>query len=64
VAYVGNDVNDLECLEWAGIPIVVADAMPDVRGVARLVTSRPGGYGAVREVADWLIAAHDRRGGG
>jgi 3-deoxy-D-manno-octulosonate 8-phosphate phosphatase KdsC-like HAD superfamily phosphatase len=38
----------------------VADAMPEVRGVARLVTSRPGGDGAVREVADWLIAA---RGG-
>lgn len=58
VAYVGNDVNDLECLGWVGMPIIVADAMPEVRGVARLVTSRPGGYGAVREVADWLIAAH------
>jgi N-acylneuraminate cytidylyltransferase len=57
VAYVGNDVNDLECLRWVGTPIVVADAMPEVRGVARLVTSRPGGDGAVREVADWLIAA-------
>jgi YrbI family 3-deoxy-D-manno-octulosonate 8-phosphate phosphatase len=64
VAYVGNDVNDLDCLGWVGIPIVVADAMPEVRGVARLVTSRPGGYGAVREVCDWLIAAHDRDGGG
>jgi YrbI family 3-deoxy-D-manno-octulosonate 8-phosphate phosphatase len=58
VAYVGNDVNDLECLSWVGTPIVVADAMPEVRVVARLVTSRPGGDGAVREVADWLIAAH------
>jgi YrbI family 3-deoxy-D-manno-octulosonate 8-phosphate phosphatase len=61
VAYVGNDVNDLECLRWVGTPIVVADAMPEVHEAARLVTSRPGGYGAVREVADWLVAAHDRR---
>jgi YrbI family 3-deoxy-D-manno-octulosonate 8-phosphate phosphatase len=59
VAYVGNDVNDLDCLRWVGIPIAVADAVPAVRGVARLVTSRLGGDGAVREVADWLIAAHD-----
>jgi 3-deoxy-D-manno-octulosonate 8-phosphate phosphatase (KDO 8-P phosphatase) len=61
VAYVGNDVNDLECLRWVGTPIVVADAEPEVHEIARLVTARRGGYGAVREVADWLIAAHDRR---
>jgi N-acylneuraminate cytidylyltransferase len=64
IAYVGNDVNDRECLGWVGLPIVVADAMPEVHGLARLVTSRPGGYGAVREVCDWLIAARDRSGGG
>jgi YrbI family 3-deoxy-D-manno-octulosonate 8-phosphate phosphatase len=59
VAYVGNDVNDLECLRWVGCPIALADAMPEVRELASLITSRPGGSGAVREVADWLIAAHD-----
>jgi YrbI family 3-deoxy-D-manno-octulosonate 8-phosphate phosphatase len=59
VAYVGNDLNDLDCLRWVGLPIAVADAVPEIRGIARLVTSRPGGLGAVREVTDWLIAAHD-----
>ena len=59
VAYVGNDVNDLACLRWVGCPIAVADAMREVREVASLVTTRPGGFGAVREVADWLIASHD-----
>lgn len=57
IAYVGNDVNDLGCLRWAGVPVAVADAWPDVRAVARLVTTRPGGAGAVREVADWILAA-------
>lgn len=57
IAYVGNDVNDLSCLRWVGIPIVVADAEPEVRGVARLVTSRRGGHGAVREVTDWILMA-------
>jgi YrbI family 3-deoxy-D-manno-octulosonate 8-phosphate phosphatase len=57
VAYVGNDVNDLDCMRWVGAPIAVADAMPEVLDVARWVTSRPGGFGAVREVADRLIAA-------
>ena len=57
VAYVGNDVNDLDCMRWVGTPIAVADAMPEVLDVARWVTSRPGGLGAVREVADGIIAA-------
>ena len=58
VAYVGNDVNDLECMRWVGVPIAVADAVPEVRVCARLMTSRPGGYGAVREVTDWLRKEH------
>ena len=57
VAFVGNDVNDLACLTWVGVPIVVADAEPAVLPVARLVTRRLGGYGAVREVCDLLEQA-------
>jgi D-sedoheptulose 7-phosphate isomerase len=57
VAYVGNDINDLACMEWVGWPIAVADALPAVRAVAKWVTHLPGGGGAVREVADRLIGA-------
>jgi YrbI family 3-deoxy-D-manno-octulosonate 8-phosphate phosphatase len=57
IAYVGNDVNDLECLKWVTFSIVVADAVDEVRSFARMVTSTPGGYGAVREVADWILEA-------
>jgi N-acylneuraminate cytidylyltransferase len=56
IAYVGNDVNDLPSLRWVGVPIAVADASPDVRAACRHVTNRPGGRGAVREVADWILA--------
>jgi YrbI family 3-deoxy-D-manno-octulosonate 8-phosphate phosphatase len=56
IAYVGNDVNDLPSLRWVGVPIAVADASPHVRAACRHVTSRPGGRGAVREVADWILA--------
>jgi YrbI family 3-deoxy-D-manno-octulosonate 8-phosphate phosphatase len=57
IAFVGNDVNDLPCLRWVGVPIAVADAAPDVRAACRHVTRRPGGRGAVREVAEWILAA-------
>jgi len=55
-AFVGNDINDLACLECVGLPIVVQDAHPDVLAVARYQTKRPGGQGAVREVCDLFEA--------
>ena len=58
-AFVGNDVNDLDCLKVVGLPIVVADAHEDVVAHAVYRTVTPGGYGAVREVCD-LIASVKR----
>jgi YrbI family 3-deoxy-D-manno-octulosonate 8-phosphate phosphatase len=55
IAYVGNDVNDLECLQWVGAPIAVADAMPAIMSAVRFKTPRAGGHGAVRDVIDWLL---------
>lgn len=57
IAYVGNDVNDLGCLQWVGFPVAVADAETEVRAIAKRITSKAGGWGAVREVAEWILAA-------
>ncbi|MGG2458336.1 cytidylyltransferase domain-containing protein [Streptomyces sp. RGM 3693] len=55
VLYVGNDVNDLPCFDLVGWPVAVASAHDVVRGAARAVTATPGGSGAVREIAGWLL---------
>jgi YrbI family 3-deoxy-D-manno-octulosonate 8-phosphate phosphatase len=55
VAFVGNDVNDLACLQIVGVPIIVQDAHPDLLPFAIYRTKARGGEGAVREVCD-LIA--------
>jgi YrbI family 3-deoxy-D-manno-octulosonate 8-phosphate phosphatase len=55
VAYLGNDVNDLGCLELVGWPVAVADAHPQVLAAARLVLNRSGGAGAVRELCDLAV---------
>ena len=52
VAFVGNDVNDLPCLDCVGLPIVVQDAHPDVFSYALYQTKAKGGHGAVREVCE------------
>ncbi|MFE6690362.1 cytidylyltransferase domain-containing protein [Streptomyces sp. NPDC057743] len=55
VLYVGNDVNDLPCFDLVGWPVAVASAHDVVRGAARAVTTTPGGSGAIREIAGWLL---------
>ncbi|MRG61065.1 NTP transferase domain-containing protein [Agromyces sp. CFH 90414] len=59
VAYLGNDRGDLPALELVGWPIAVADAIPDVKRVARVVLERAGGQGAVRELADAVLAVRE-----
>jgi 3-deoxy-D-manno-octulosonate 8-phosphate phosphatase (KDO 8-P phosphatase) len=56
-ACVGDDTPDAPLLAAAGLGIAVADAHPDALAAADLVTLRPGGHGAVREVCDWLLLA-------
>jgi len=51
-AFVGNDVNDLECLAAVGFPVVVKDAHRSVLAYAVYTTKLPGGHGAVREICD------------
>jgi YrbI family 3-deoxy-D-manno-octulosonate 8-phosphate phosphatase len=60
VAYVGNDINDAECLCAVGLPVAPSDAWPEVIPLARRVLSRPGGHGCVRELCDAIWNA--RRG--
>jgi YrbI family 3-deoxy-D-manno-octulosonate 8-phosphate phosphatase len=57
LAYLGNDINDLDCLKSVGLPVVVADAMPEVLPHAAIVLRKAGGKGAVRELCDMIFNA-------
>ena len=54
IIYVGNDINDIECLKIAGCGIVVQDAVPDVKPYAKIILANTGGHGAIRELADMI----------
>jgi 3-deoxy-D-manno-octulosonate 8-phosphate phosphatase (KDO 8-P phosphatase) len=56
-AFVGDDLADLPLLTRVGLPIAVANAVPEVKAAATLVTQRAGGDGAVREVAETILKA-------
>ncbi len=56
-AYMGDDDIDTPALEWAGIAVAPATAMPSVLAVADYVPKLPAGRGAVREVCEHILAA-------
>ncbi len=60
VCYVGDDLNDLGMMKRVGLPVAVADAVPEIKAVARYVTKAPGGRGAVREVAELILKAQGK----
>lgn len=57
VATLGDDMPDIGMYAHAGINIAVADAHPYVIKQANWITTRPGGFGAVREIADTILQA-------
>ncbi len=60
VAYVGDDLVDLSMMKRVGLPIAVADAVPEVRAAAAWVTPSKGGHGAVREAAEMILKAQGK----
>lgn len=59
IVFIGDDVNDVPCLEWAGVGVAVADAADAAKLAADAVTRRKGGCHAVREVCDMIIKAKE-----
>ncbi|MFK0403470.1 cytidylyltransferase domain-containing protein [Microbacterium sp. NPDC090225] len=55
IAYLGNDVNDLPAMRIVGWPVAVANAHPRVLAAARVVLTRTGGNGAVRELVERVL---------
>ena len=56
-ACIGDDVPDLPIMQRAGLAVAVADAHATALAAAHRHTHASGGFGAVREVCDWLVAA-------
>ena len=56
-AFVGDDMPDLPLLETVGVAFAVANAVAELHEGCDYVTTRPGGAGAIREIADLLLAS-------
>lgn len=60
VAYIGDDINDLETLKAVGFSATPADGMPQIAAVVDYVCQKKGGEGAVREIIEMILDAQGR----
>ena len=57
VAYIGDDVNDLETLKEVGFSAAPADGMPQIAAAVDYICKKKGGEGAVREICEMILEA-------
>ena len=61
VAYIGDDINDLDALKEVGFSASPADALPRVAAVVDYVCQKKGGEGAVREIIEMILETQGPR---
>ncbi len=59
IAYVGDDINDLPVMVQVGLPCAVANAVSEVKAVAKYTSARQGGNGAVRDILEYILKAQN-----
>ncbi|NQW30394.1 MAG: HAD-IIIA family hydrolase [Ignavibacteria bacterium] len=60
IAYIGDDVNDIQVMQIVGLSACVADAAEQVQSVSHVICSKSGGYGAVREFAEFILLSQGK----
>ena len=55
IAYMGDDLNDLGVLQIVGLPMAPNNAVPEVKQLAKFISTVNGGQGAVREAVEYIL---------
>jgi 3-deoxy-D-manno-octulosonate 8-phosphate phosphatase (KDO 8-P phosphatase) len=58
VLYMGDDLPDYPVMQKAGFPACPADAVPEIKQIARYVSAFRGGHGCVRDVLEQVLRVH------
>lgn len=60
IAYIGDDINDLECIKYCGITGCPSDSIEIIKKQVDYVCNSDGGRGAVREFIEWIISRENQ----
>lgn len=55
VAYIGDDINDLESMKICSLCGCPSDAVDEIKKQCEFISKKPGGDGAVREFIEWIV---------
>ncbi len=59
IAYIGDDLNDMECIQWCGLSAAPADSITEILQQADFICHNNGGRGAVREFVHMIITKNE-----
>ncbi|MDO3642660.1 MAG: KdsC family phosphatase [Mucilaginibacter sp.] len=60
VLYMGDDIPDMEVMQYVGLPVCPADAVEEIKALSKYVSPYPGGRGCVRDVIEKVLKIHDQ----
>ena len=60
VCYVGSDMPDYQIMQKVGIPACSADAIPEIKAIARYISPNKGGEGVGRDIIEQILKAQDK----
>lgn len=60
VCYIGDDLNDLECMEYVGLAACPSDAAKEIKAVSQFIAEHAGGYGAVRACIEHILLQNNQ----
>jgi 3-deoxy-D-manno-octulosonate 8-phosphate phosphatase (KDO 8-P phosphatase) len=60
VCYVGDDIPDYEVMEKVGLPVCPADAVPEIKAIAKYISHKKGGCGVGRDIIEQVLKAQDK----
>ena len=61
-AAIGDDLNDYKMLKKVGLSFAVGDAVDDIKSLVNIVCKKNGGYGAVREMIEYILKYDSQKG--
>jgi len=56
VCYIGDDLNDYDCMSVVGFPCCPKDAVCEIKDICKYISSKNGGNGAVRDIIDYVLS--------
>ncbi len=60
IVYVGDDIPDYEIMSIVGLPACPADAVPEIKSIAKYISHREGGKGVARDIVEQVMKAQGK----